>query len=218
MRRLPHQLEKVSLPYGAREFAAGVDPFGIWSTGLGMKNEAQGRSHGVGTAASVVGGLLGGGVLLPSAITGTTDGVSALSRGRSLGEAARAAQVGVVSPWRRIAKARRVQDAFSRGELLGGIREMSRSSGPPSAGSGGAGIGQTLQAVNRLRQMSRFDEIRRHGASKALSRSIGRSLRTAYVGLGIGAGVGAVGAAVQYNKGVGIERNVAERVRGGKGG
>ena len=194
MRRLPHQFEKVSLPYGFREFVGGMDPFGFWTTQQAAEREQRGQSHGIGRAAALAGGLVGGGVLVPSAISG----VSAVFDRQPF-------ETGAVRPWARLHRGYQLQDALGRSDWKRVREVLARrvpGDGPPSL----SGLGEFARNVH-------WGDVVREGPGKAGQRAVRRLMRPSLSGIGLGAAIGGGGALLQYNKGVDMERDVQRRIR-----
>jgi hypothetical protein len=103
-------------PGTAANVAAGLDPFGVWSSGLGQQAERAGVSggeHGRNLAANVAGGVVGSGLGIPAAIMGTVGGAKALGRSSGslksrLAQGARGFGEGAVKPFKTLADVGRV--------------------------------------------------------------------------------------------------------------
>lgn len=131
-----------------QDFAAGFDPFGIWTNQYGRRNEAAGATqgqHNISRAAGVAGGIVGSGLAVPSVISG---GIGLIkSRGKDWsGFASPFKRIGQVARGSRSAKAlsqmesinlknKAVRDHFSN--VATGIGHA-----PISAAKGGGGLGQ----------------------------------------------------------------------------
>lgn len=95
-----------------KDFVGGIDPFGTYTSQYGQAAQQAGLSekdHAKKRAVSTVGGLVGGGLLVPAAIGGTVKGVSALGGGGSIAQrlarAGSAALQGAVEPYSNLRKA-----------------------------------------------------------------------------------------------------------------
>lgn len=179
-----------------REFVGGIDPFGIWTTQQAAERERQGQSHGIGRTAALAGGIVGGGVLVPSAISGA----SAAFGGGSFMQ-------GAQQPWRRLHQGFQLRNALQGGRW-GDVASLlsRRGSGPPSISG----------AMNFLRNFNPSD-VPTQGLGGAASRSVGRMMRPGLAGIGLGALIGGGGALLQYNKGVASERQTQGRIQSALG-
>lgn len=179
-----------------REFAAGVDPLGFWSVPLGAERERQGTgNHTAASLASLAGGAIGGGLLLPSAFSGLQ---SVVKSGR-LGSFA----AGAMMPWRAIRATRNAQAQLRNNDFRGAFQTM-RQTVPEAP--------HALSAVPEFLGSFSMNQARNQGLGSAAADALGRTIRPHYTGIGASAVVGGVGAVAQYNKGVSMERDTQHRV------
>lgn len=86
-------IKKAAAGEYAKDFMAGMDPFGAWTSGYGQKAERAGvteKKHRTKQLLATAGGLVGGGLAVPAGIGGVTGGVSS-ALGAKGGAKARAA-------------------------------------------------------------------------------------------------------------------------------
>lgn len=100
-----------------RDFLAGIDPTGGATFQYGMKDVETGRrGAGLRRAVGTAGGVVGGAVIVPSAISGLIGGVKGLKGGKSLGGrllgAGRGFLSGAVAPFQKIYHATRAKKAL----------------------------------------------------------------------------------------------------------
>lgn len=79
----PQQRQKVAEPSNLlQDFAGGLDPFGVWTSDYGRRAENAGLSEGehrLKQLTATAGGVIGGSLLVPSAIVGVTEGFKGLA-------------------------------------------------------------------------------------------------------------------------------------------
>lgn len=106
----------------AQDFIAGMDPLGTWTSGYGMQAERENLSEAEHTLKKLVGttgGVIGGGVLVPSAGYGAMNALKGFAGGKGglkgrLANAARKGWGGFKSPAQGIAGAIKARNAAQR--------------------------------------------------------------------------------------------------------
>ena len=133
--------EKTALPRPLapiKDFVGGLDPTGTFTTGWAQETERRQREAGtssptarhlMGAGLAGTGGLIGGGLLLPSAITGVVQGMKAGlttpgSAGKRLGAAGRAFATGAKTPLRQIRQGRALDSWASGVAARGGTAAL----------------------------------------------------------------------------------------------
>ncbi len=112
-------LKKQAAPTNyAQDFAAGVDPFGLWTNAYGRRNENAGISDGEHTkkrVLSTLGGTLGGAALIPSAISGLSQGfnAAALAPRSRMSAGVKGLAAGAMHPFKAVISGRRASKALA---------------------------------------------------------------------------------------------------------
>lgn len=220
------EMQKLSY---AREFVAGVDPFGFWTSRLGQEAERRGTSeadHRARQVVGTVGGLAGGGLLIPSAISGVIGGVGGISGGAK--GMARGAVEGFKKPVQGLLSLHRTRGLVNRayesskaiptkveldamknlmgevpvGELAGVAKDKAVSSAPK--------LRKAQQVINKLQRGGNVPVTANR--AKELDEALSVPTRKILSGIGMGAGVGGLGAYAQYGKGRQMEQEFQQRL------
>tara|TARA_R110002126_G_scaffold70402_5_gene177199 strand:- start:35 stop:1819 length:1785 start_codon:yes stop_codon:yes gene_type:complete len=246
---LPHMVEELykigAAGEYAKDFVAGMDPFGAWTGGYGQAAERQGASEGKHRTKQMLGaagGALGGAVVVPGAVGGIIGGVSgaASARGglkaRALAGAAGAVE-GATMPFRSLFKAHQAQRATSRAIAAGGdVAFTPAESSAMRFVAGRVPVGEALPLGGKLRgaapssgNIDEYLQSARAAANSASKETKLDGLRTADAQtrsavrkgvsqLGLGGAVGTAGAYVQYGKGRATEQAFQDRLTAAKRG
>lgn len=232
-RSLRQFMRKEAASSALQDFAGGIDPFGTFTSQYGQSAQREGVSkqeHSKKRAVSTVGGLVGGGILLPGAISGTIDAAKGLARqgtvSQRLGRGVTGAVRGFKAPFQglhRAYKTKRALSSAAQGERLNssqiqGVKNIlgKTSITDAAAAAGGQPVGGVsgllagLKSKKVLRNLDRgiiSPELAAQAAPKVQG-AINEGVAT----LGMGAGVGGLGAYVQYGKGVDAEKKFQRRM------
>lgn len=233
-RALGLELEKLAyIGEYARDFAAGMDPLGVWTGQYAAEAEREGadrRRHLAKGTASTLGGAVGGAVLLPSAITGLMGAVKGYSKG-GLGGAGKGFVEGAKGPGESLLNALRARSYLGRAakaqsgrlkaspEEYGAIKSLvgdislkdvlgiGRKAGEESGKSGINPLSFASAVPGMLRgNLSLTPEQARMAQS-----GIKTPFRSVMSGLGLAAGVGGLSAGAQYAKGMSDEKAYKQR-------
>jgi len=200
----------------AQDFAAGLDPFGVYTSEFGQRaeqNKLEESEHLKKQLAMTAGGILGGGVLIPGAITGTIDGVKAVANtkgnlGARLAAGVREFGAGAVRPFAALHTGMKAKAALKR------VAE-----GGTAGAVGRQAIKDTLKRAPIESLFSggsfRLSNLTPRGMARSALPAVGSAVNANLAGIGLGAGVGGLGAYVQYAKGREAERDFEERIRQG---
>jgi hypothetical protein len=217
----------------AQDFAGGLDPFGTFTSQYGQKAQAAGLSeaeHAKKRGISTAGGVIGGGILLPGAISGVIGGAKGLSGGGSISQrlarAGAGAREGFVAPFKGLATAARAQKALGvaeKGQRLNASQvqavkdvagQARLSSVAGAAGEAPGRIKAMIGALKGRRQLAKLDKgMVSPEVAAALRPQIRSATNEGLATLGMGAGVGGLGAYVQYGKGRAAEKDFQERMK-----
>jgi hypothetical protein len=203
--------------YG-KDFAAGIDPFGTWTSGYGQKAQQHGASeakHRKKKMMGTAGGLVGGATVVPSAIMGTIKGVKGFAAGKGIGGrlagAARGFVEGVKQPIKQVVQGRRAVKALKRGssakkaiKLTGKERKALEYAGRTS------NVGAEFMPKDMKKSLG--DKLYPDQAKK-LAPSAKGFYREGVSQLGLGGAIGGGGAYVQYEKGRESERGFSKRLK-----
>ncbi len=217
----------------AKDFAAGIDPFGNWTSGYGQQGERQGMSggqHAARMTTGVAGGLVGGGLMLPSAISGLVEGGRGLAKGGpgirgKLTAAAKGAWEGTKAPIQDLQRGMRTTKALKQvasGEAKGLTAAQSADlqkilgqasigdavAGAKSMGGGGGPLGW-IRSANKARKLMKGQVDA--DTARALLPAVQSGTAAGKTTLALGGAVGSVGAGVQYQKGRLTEREFQNR-------
>ena len=204
-----------------KDFVAGMDPFGVYTTQYGQqaqrRRESQG-SHSLRRAVGTAGGVVGGAALVPSAIYGLVEGAKGLAGGRhgaikgfarGFKEPIRAVLRGrkAVKGLERAAQATRTKDI--RGVKLTGEEQRAMR------GMVGEGVesAQKLFSDPRITAANLIPSRIRAGVAKRVLPVVKGKYREGQAILGLGGAVGGGGAFVQYGKGRESEKSFQARTR-----
>jgi hypothetical protein len=216
----------------AKEFAAGVDPFGIWSGRYGQEAQREGISEGKHKARQLVGtagGVLGGGLLVPSAISGIMGAVGGAKGG--LGGAARGFVKGFKKPvgslvqagrarglLRRAAKSGSAVASKAEGKALRGLAEQvpvgDLAAAARGQGKGVAGLAaKAKETIPELLQAGQGGLRISAEHAAPVQAALKAPIRKAVTGVGLGGAVGGLGAYAQYGKGRQAEKEFQQRLK-----
>lgn len=110
----------------AQDFVGGMDPFGAWTSEYGSRNEQAGVSaneHAVKGSVAVAGGLMGGGLILPSVVSGA----AAASRRKGVAGRLTGFGQGFMRPMRDVKRGIKVNKKIN--EIASGDRPVRMSQG-----------------------------------------------------------------------------------------
>ena len=226
----------------SQDFAAGLDPFGAYTSEYGRRAQQAKLSEGehrkkqmVGT----VGGVVGGAMLVPSATSAILDGASALSGAGSvrqrLARAGVAAAQGAVKPVRGIVAGRRATKALSAASKAtkatkltprqmkatefavsnvpsGTFISRARAMGRAGSKPHPANISQDAYAALQEIKALRKQKITPEMARAALPYAQAGANKFRNA-LAIGGTVGGAGAYMQYGKGRSMEKDFEQRLK-----
>jgi len=211
-----------------QDFAAGLGPFGVWTSEYGARNQRAGISegeHNLKQGVGIAGGLAGGGLLVPSMVTGLIEGFKGGAKGgwRGLG---RGFLEGAAMPFRGVYHGRRATKlldeaarapkGYSRKltrpekdslEFITGqtpvstVMETGGNLGTPSASRK---VREAIEAgdMSALTPLQQLDKGHLPPeVARAMQPAAQSGYNTFLAQLGIGAGIGGIGAGVQYSKG-----------------
>lgn len=202
-----------------KDFLAGVDPVGIKTTQYGEQDARAGKHSPVRAAVGAVGGVIGGGIAVPSAIFGVIGASKGLIAGKGLSGKLIGAGNGFVTGFKRpvteLYHAHKATSAIGRvraggASISGAEREsMKRVARSVNLGSFetakatflGGGGGRIWMNGPRARLLESA-----HSAAKS-------KLREVQSGLALGGAVGGVSAALQYYRGPKTESRIRERIK-----
>ena len=209
----------------AQDVAAGVDPFGTWTSQYGQSAQRAGLTeaqHSRKRMAGVAGGLVGGAVVVPSAISGLVGGAQGFARGRGLGGAlagaGRGFMRGTTKPWRMISHGGRATRFLGR--AAAGTKAVMPSAAQRS--SLAEMVGSSPLPTKILREHPRLAAVlAEKGQRMAVTPEVAKMLHapasSQYVSglsqLGLGGTIGAGGAYVQYGKGRQAEKGFQARLQ-----
>lgn len=226
-----------------QNFAAGLDPFGFASSRYGQQAQQAGLSesdHNKRMVGNVVGGAVGSGLIVPSAISGMISGATGFAGtpgglGKRLAAGGRDFMWGVKRPIRGVIQGIQTKRFLNQAAKAGGpskvpphiqraMRDASKevpiASVTDSANyADGArnAARQARKARPKLREMEQL--IRRKQITPAMAEELkaptATSLNTGLAMLGLGGAVGSAGAGIQYQKGRAAERGFQERINSG---
>lgn len=232
-RSLRQSMRKEAESSTLQDFAGGIDPFGTFTSQYGQSAQREGASkgeHAKKRAVSTAGGLVGGGILLPGAISGTIGAAKGVARqgtvAQRLGRGLSGAVEGFKAPFQGLHQAystrRALSSAAGGGRLnsaqIQGVKDtlgkttlsdLAASAGTRQAG----GLTGLLAGRKAKKLLTNLDkgvldpELASRAAPKVQS-AINEGVAT----LGMGAGVGGLGAYVQYGKGVDSEKKFQRRM------
>lgn len=118
----------VSMGDLGKDFVAGMDPFGTYTGRYGQEAEQRGLSdgqHALRQGVGTVGGLVGGGLVVPSAITGVMGAAQGYGKGKTTGEritnALAGGYEGVKKPIKSLIDARRASSYVNRAAANTGL-------------------------------------------------------------------------------------------------
>lgn len=236
-----HEFEKIAY---AREFAAGVDPFGIWTGRYGQEAERAGtseRKHRTLQALGTAGGVVGGGLLVPSVISGVMGAVGGATKGGWKGLAP-AAWKGFKKPVGDLVRAAQATKFLRRaaGSTKGVVpsqkeRKMIQSLVAEVPLGEVAGKGVNPEVIKRLQEIggkTRATSIKGKAqavqqqltnvsqarvvpeSAEALLGTLQGPIRRGVTGVALGGVVGGVGAYAQYGKGRQAEKGFQKRLEG----
>jgi hypothetical protein len=223
------ELEKISY---AKEFAGGLDPFGFWTGRYGQEAQRRGDSEAIHTGRRLIGtagGIVGGGILLPSAISGVMGAVGGAKKG--LGGAARGFVTGARKPVGNLLRARTATKFLGRAQSLGtavptskelaALRGLSQQATvgslmPHLAGKGARGQAAKAKKYSRLLQAKKRVGRISGDVAAAGHEGLRGPIQEALTGVGMGGAVGGVGAYAQYGKGREAERGFQKRLQEGE--
>ena len=205
----------------------GVDPFGNWTSQYGQKAQQAGLSEGQHRKKQLVsaaGGLVGGAVVVPSAISGLIGAAQGAARskggiGARIAGAGRGLVSGAKEPMQLVHHGRKatkllgrtakgttaIKPTASQKKSLDFVKQRATVG---NAGSpGGVAPGKAMEAAKQYGKGSITPEAARAAHAPA---------RTAYVQgvsqLGLGGAIGSGGAYVQYAKGRSAEKDFQKRM------
>ena len=223
----------------AQDFVAGIDPFGIYTSEYGRRNQEAGISeaeHKGKQFVGILGGALGGGVLVPTITAGVARGVQASGGGGSFKQ--RLARIGAgflrgaKEPWKFI-QAARTSKALTRKAAKGGdLKLTDAEAGALKKLLGKASLGDVVEGVVNTKKPNKNlfsmvggvvedatsvkkllkDNVLTQSLAKKIEAPVSTGYKVGISGLGIGGAVGAGGAAVQYSKGRQSERDFQKRL------
>lgn len=214
-----------------QDFVAGLDPFGMLTSQYGQRAQRAGISeqeHAKKRRIGTVGGLVGGGIMLPAAISGTISGAGALGGGGSVGQrlarAGSAALSGATKPFRGLYQAAKAQRALGQAaqgqrldpkqiEALKSIAGQARIGDVVGQSKAPGRLGSMLGALKARKELARLEKgYVNPEVAKALQPQIRAAAGEGLATLGMGAGVGGLGAYVQYGKGREAEKDFQARM------
>ena len=222
----------------AQDFIAGVDPFGIYTSQYGQQAEQAGLSekqHKLKTTVSALGGIAGGGVVVPTAVSGIASGITEAAKGGGplsarLARAAKGFVTGAQAPWKSLGSAFTARAAINRAartpggarlsdkeikaikNLMGGatLKSVFSTTSDPSKGflSRLVGAKDTFSGLGAFATQGRLTQQLAQRAKAPISTGI----KAGVGGLAIGGAVGGGGAAIQYRKGRQSEQKFQRRL------
>jgi hypothetical protein len=151
----------------AKDVAAGVDPFGVWTTRLAADAErarTSRRKHRTKTLAAAVGGSIGGGVVVPSVVSGVIGAAKGAGGGASFKQRLRGAAKGAV----------RGAQAPLKNLVQGGkaLRTARRAEKKGLAGLSEREIARTRKMIGNLRLSDVYAHRKHMKPTKALMREL----------------------------------------------
>jgi len=197
--KIAKQADPVSL---RRSFFAGFDPTGAATFDLSQRS----TRHGAHLTSGIVGGVVGGATILPSAVTGAMGAVSGFSKvkggigARAIGGLAGFAK-GIVSPYKQLYHGTKVMRALTGSKFM--ISPSAAKSIHTTLGlKGGKNVIQSAPA------RAAISALRKTAPGKGLTKLIGQQTGGAYAGISAGATLGGGSSILQYQQGkkIGDER------------
>lgn len=216
----------------AQDFIMGVDPFGVYTSQYGQQAEQAGLSEGqhrTKKLVSAAGGVLGGGVLLPSAVMGGVAGAQkalAAGKGRRLAAFGKGFLEGAKRPVRGARDVYRAQGAIRRAgkgstKLTGAESEAFKNLMGEvqvkdlfgNAGSGKGLFGRVAGAVRGARGAKKLlsDGVLTKDMADTLKSPLTRGGMMVGIPLVAGGAFGGGAAALQYGKGRESEKQFRRR-------
>jgi hypothetical protein len=200
----------------AQDFAAGIDPFGAFTNTYATENQEAGLSeanHRSRQAVNTVGGVIGGGLAVPSFIGGVDEALSGARRGSGVVGRLAGAGAGLIEgaqkPIRGLIDSSRARKAVGRSVEEGGTKlddaEVSSFDSIKDEA--------TLDSVSRINSddglnvgpndIQRFqqDNYLTEDMGKALDEPVTEATSSLRNNLAIGGAIGGAGAAYQYERG-----------------
>lgn len=221
----------------AQDFIAGVDPFGIYTSQYGQAAEQAGLSesqHAKKRVVGAIGGAVGGGVVLPTAVSGIAQGIIEGAKGGGplasrLSRAAKGFVSGAKAPWQGLSQAMIARGAVRRAagsasgaklsakelEAFKSLMSQARITDVLKPGGKGKGFLSGLtdtkdMAVGAANLLGRGRLTQQ--MAKKIQSPLSSGVAAGVGGLALGATVGAGGAAVQYSKGRQSEKKFQRRL------
>jgi hypothetical protein len=230
------ELQKIAASNYAQDFAAGIDPFGAWSSRYGQEAERSGVSEGkhrLKRGLGIAGGALGGSLAVPSAISAIVEAGSQASKGRGVKDRLLRGARGLVTGFKKPvgalinagkttkflgAAAATKGGATAKGKQLKAIRglldEAPAGAVAEAVGKGKGGLNP--EALKNLGQSLKSTGGKELHVPQELAQKLhgtAKSERAKFMtGLGLGGVVGAVGAGAQYGKGRQAEQGFQKRL------
>lgn len=214
----------------AKDFMAGVDPFGVYTSRYGQEAQRAGVSEHKHTAKRLIGtagGIVGGGVVIPTAVSGIMGAVKGAKGG--LGGAAAGFLHGAQKPMKSLGGALKARGYLARAaaapggrtaataqemaalkDLAGGISigDIFRKGSKAAEGGSGFKLRNMLSAIpSAMRGQLTLTPAQ----ARMMHEGVKAPLRSALTGLGMAAGVGGAGAYMQYGKGRQSEQEYRQR-------
>jgi len=213
----------------AKDFAAGIDPFGAYTSRYGQEAQRKGlsrKTHRKKQMAGVAGGVVGGAVVVPSAIHGLIGAGKGLASGGGVRGMARGAVSGAVRgakyPLESVYRGTKAVKTLNRAaKTTGGVsltkaqkKNLRYMSDNASVDAARDQAEKALKAGSPLRTSS-SNRISQDQAKQVLP-GARKELAGGYAQLGLGGAIGAGGAHVQYQKGRDAEKEFQSRLKKGK--
>lgn len=238
------ELLKIAEPSSyLQDFAAGIDPFGAWTSDYGAaaeKAKLTESEHQNKRLLGTAGGVVGGALLVPSSIGGIVGAGKGFATGKGglrgrLAEAGKGFMEGVAKPIKAPVEAIRARRAIAEsartGQLsaeqahrisaLGKYTPLSEVTKVKSmTPAGGMKSVDTLPSMLLQAKAGRPVQLGESGKNimQALHRESAAPVGQALTGMGLGGAVGATGAYVQYGKGRQSRQDFEQELNANKAG
>ena len=196
------ELQKIAESTYIQDFKGGMDPFGIWTSGYGYGAQKAGLTkaqHAKKRAVATAGGVVGGAILIPSAITGIVEGAKSLSGGWR--GAAKGFLRGAAMPYKALYDVTRARGVAKKVMKSGGKftpkgQKIVGKLGdyvPVSTVTGSLGGAKVKSGVSK--------SLSHPEIAKVIHTQSGPALKSAVTQLGLAGGVGGTSAYIQYGQG-----------------
>lgn len=188
-----------------KDFAAGVDPTGTYTTEYGMSDVGTDTSTGARRGVGVLGGLIGGGLVVPSAISGlmhAPTGKGVMGKVKAFGE-------GFMHPSKEIVQGIKAKRILHRAPKVGITKEEMRFLGDKAKSQSPVGLSSRIweMQANRGLTPQQYRALPK-AAIRDVETYLGQGIKDTAIGMGLGGAFSGGSAYAQYGKG----RNMGEQL------